>query len=133
MTRGRSGFTLLEIAVALAILGMGVVSVLQIFGSSLRLEERASRETRAVLAARAAMDALLVARDLTDHSEERTSSEGYRTRILVRHAGPTEGVDPNDSDFSDVGLRVLEVEVAWQDGRGSKTYSLRSMRTALEE
>ena len=53
--RARAGFTLLEIAIAMAILGVGIVSVLQIFGASLRLQDRATRETAAVREARTAI------------------------------------------------------------------------------
>jgi prepilin-type N-terminal cleavage/methylation domain-containing protein len=130
--RRRGGFTLLEIAVALAILGVGVVGCLQIFGASLRLQDRASRETRAVLHARAAMDALLFQPEIVDHTEERTTAEGFQTRITVRQAGPDEGVDDRRGlDFeSDQTLRLLQVDVAWQDGAGTKHYSLQSLRMA---
>ncbi len=125
------GFTLLEIAVALAVIGVGMVACMQIFGGCLNLEDRASRRCRAVLGARAAMDALLVAPEVKNHSQERNSAEGYRTRILVRDAGADEGMEKRDLDFeSDLGLRYLEVSVDWQDGAGMKTYTLRSMRLA---
>jgi prepilin-type N-terminal cleavage/methylation domain-containing protein len=134
MRRARAGFTLLEIAVALAILGVGIVTCLQLFGGSLRLQEQASRESRAVLHARAAMDALLFQPDISDHSEERTTAEGFRTHVLVRHAGPEEGVDQRRFDFaSEVSLRYLQVEVTWQDGSGAKSYTLRSLRAAAED
>ena len=127
------GFTLIEIAVALAILGVGVVTCLQVFAGSLRLQDRSSRESRAVLHARAAMDALLFGGEIADHTEERTTAEGYKTRIVVRHAGAEEGLDQKDLDFqSDVSLRYLEVDVTWQDGVGYKTYVLKSMRAAPE-
>ena len=127
------GFTLIEIAVALAILGAGVVTCLQIFGGSLRLQDRSSRESRAVLHARAAMDALLFGGEIADHTEERTTAEGFKTRIVVRHAGADEGIDKKDLDMqSDVSLRYLEVDVTWQDGVGFKTYTLKSMRAAPE-
>jgi prepilin-type N-terminal cleavage/methylation domain-containing protein len=132
--RGARGFTLLEIAVALAIVGVGIVTCLQIFGGSLRLQDRAARETRAVLHARAAMDALLFQPEIVDHSEERTTAEGFRTRILVRHAGPDEGVDdPATQDNApETALRYLQVDVDWQDGAGTKTYTLKSLRVAPE-
>jgi len=127
------GFTLIEIAVALAILGVGIVTCLQIFGGSLRMQARASRETRAVLAARAAMDALLAAPEIQDHSENRDSAEGFRTHILVRHAGRDEGLSDKQLDFqSERSLRYLEVDVTWQDGTGAKTYTLKSLRMAPE-
>jgi prepilin-type N-terminal cleavage/methylation domain-containing protein len=128
-----AGFTLLEIAIALAILGVGVVSVMQIFGASLRLQDRASRESRAVLHARAAMDALLFQPEIVDHTEERDTAEGFHTKVLVRHAGVEEGLDEKELEFqSEVSLRYLQVDVTWQDGIGKKTYTLKSLRMAPE-
>ena len=128
-----AGFTLLEIAIALAIIGVGVVSVMQIFGASLRLQDRASRESRVVLHARAAMDALLFQPEIADHTEERDTAEGFHTRVLVRHAGAEEGLTEKDLDFqSEVSLRYLQVDVTWQDGVGKKTYTLKSLRMAPE-
>jgi prepilin-type N-terminal cleavage/methylation domain-containing protein len=132
----RAGFTLLEIAVALAILGVGVVTCLEIFSASLRIQDRASRETRAVLAGRAAMDALLFQPEISVHSECRASAEGYKTCVEVRHAGPQDGIETDDSDMgiaSDVSLRYLQVDVYWQDATGAKTYTLKSLRAAPED
>ena len=136
--RSDSGFTLLEIAVAIAILGIGVVTLQQIYQGGLRLQMRASRQSRAVLHARATMDGLLFQRTIKNHTEERTTREGFRTRILVRDATPEEGGEPKD----DLGfeptdqtqsLRFVEVEVGWTDGAGVKTFTLKSLRLAREE
>ena len=130
------GFTLLEIAVALAILGAGVVTCLQIFGGSLRLQDRASRESRAVLAARASMDHLLSERDegLVPHNDCRpTSAEGFKVCERVWDCGPEEGVDKKDLDLdSGFLLRCMHVDVTWQDGVGFKTYGVDSMRSVSE-
>ncbi len=131
--RRQAGFTLLEVAVALAILGVGIVTCLQIFGASLRMQQRASRETRAVLAARAAMDALIAAPEIQDHTESRDSAEGFTTTVQVRHAGADEGLSDKALDFqSDYSLRYLQVDVSWRDGTGAKTYTLKSLRMAPE-
>ena len=134
MSDHRRGFTLLEIAVALAILGAGVVTCLQAFSGSLRLQDRASRQSRAVLHARATMDALLFQPEIADHTEERTTADGYVTRILVRHALPVEGApEPADVDEPpEMSLRYVQVDVLWQDGIGEKSYSVSSLRTAPE-
>ena len=133
--RSDAGFTLLEVGVALAIVGLGVVVCLQLFSGSLRLQDRASRETRAVLYARAVMDALLFEREISNHTEERETAEGFRARIVVRDAGAEDGIDfgPEFEPSLDLTLRALEVEVAWQDGVGVKTYRLTSLRMAAEE
>ena len=138
MRRRAAGFTLIEIAVAMAILGAGVVTLQQIYQGAIRLQERASRRSRVVLHARAAMDALLVARDVKNHTEERTTQEGFKTKIVVRDATVAEGGMDPDSTFalhslSEQTLKYLEVDIAWQDGTGAKTYTLRSLRMAPEE
>lgn len=131
------GFTLLEIAVALAICGVGMVALMQIFGGSLRLEGRASRQTRAVMVARVGMDELLLRTPerLRDGCEDRpTSAEGFRMRQCVRHAEERDGVEKPENDLQiSQTLRYLEVEVGWQDGNGEKTYTLKSMRMAPED
>jgi len=129
------GFTLLEIAVAMSIMGLGVVTCLQIFSGSLRLQDRASRRTRAVVYARAIMDALLAETEIANHTQERDTAEGFHARITVREAGPEDG-GRQDEEFEsslDVTLRVLEVAVDWQDGRGIKTFAVSSLRMAPEE
>jgi len=127
------GFTLLEIAVALAILGVGTVSCLQIFGASLRMQNSSSRQSRAVMHARVAMDALLFQPEIRDHEEERDTAEGFHTHVLVRHAGPDEGLDARVLDIQpEVSLRYLQVDVTWQDGVGAKRYTVKSLRMAPE-
>ena len=80
------------------------------------------------------MDALLFQPEIADHEEERDSSEGFHTRIIVRHAGPDDGLDERALDIkSDIGLRYLQVDVSWKDGAGVKSYTLKSLRLAPEE
>jgi general secretion pathway protein I len=132
--RSQAGFTLLEIAVALAILGIGVVTCINVFSGSLKLQDRATRQSRAVLHARATMDALLFQPEIVDHSEERTTADGFVTHILVRHATTEEGApEPSDLDEApEVTLRYVQVDVVWQDGIGQKNYTVSSLRTAPE-
>ena len=146
MRRRSRGFTLIEIAVAMAVLGVGVVTLQQIYQGSLRLQDRSSRQGRAVLHARATMDSLLAPRTIADTTSEQTTREGFRTRVLVRHAtaadapmleGSAGGKDGDDDHQfgleTEQSLRYIEVEVSWSDGSGQKTYTLRSLRLASEE
>ena len=52
-------FTLLEVLVALTILGLGVVTLLQIFSLGLRLVARSATRTESAVTAAAVMDELL--------------------------------------------------------------------------
>lgn len=136
------GFTLLEIAVAMAILGTGVVTLQQIYQGSLRLQDRASRETRAVLHARAAMDSLLWQRPPPLYNEcrdEPPTREGFLLRRCIHDATPEQGGVGKDGDLGFEAaaevqkLLKVEVHVSWQDAAGVKTYALESLRLARED
>ena len=144
--RHRRGFTLIEIAVAMAILGVGVVTLQQIYQGALRLQDRASRQGRAVLHARAKMDSLLAPRTIADGTSDETTREGFRTKTVVRHAtsedapmlqGSVGGSDGEEERTfgleSEQSLRYLEVEVSWSDASGQKSYTLKTLRMAAEE
>lgn len=134
-TRGAwsAGFTLLEVAVAMAILGLVLGTMMQVLSGGLTLEHKAGQLSGAVLKARALMDELLADMELRDGVEEDVDLDGRRWRRTVRRAtpeegGPEEGVDEEfEYDFS---LKYLEVEIAWSEGEGEKTYTLRSLRVA---
>jgi prepilin-type N-terminal cleavage/methylation domain-containing protein len=132
--RRARGFTLLEVGVAMAILAAGVVTCLQIFTGSLRLQERSSRQLRVALAARSAMDSLFAAQELEPKCDEKPpSAEGFVVSYCIAEAGPADGIlVPSDTKPDEPPL-VLTVNVAWQDAGGAKTYTLRSMRLAPEK
>ncbi|MGZ9125825.1 MAG: type IV pilus modification PilV family protein, partial [Candidatus Binatia bacterium] len=48
MGRGKDGFTLLEVLIAMTIVGLGVVTLLQIFSLGLRLASRSNVQTDAI-------------------------------------------------------------------------------------
>lgn len=57
-----TGFTLIEVVIAMAIVGLGIVAVLEIFSLGLRLATTSSARTEAVAYSREAVDAFLVRR-----------------------------------------------------------------------
>jgi prepilin-type N-terminal cleavage/methylation domain-containing protein len=126
--RGTRGFTLLEIAVSLAILGIGMVACIQAFGAGLRLQDRAARQDRAVELARETMDRLIQAPASRPGSEERGD---YRVSWTTRKAGEEDGIQ--EYDGVDKVMRYLEVDVTWGDGGGAKTYTVRTLQPMVEE
>ena len=127
--RGARGFTLLEIAIALAILGVGIVSVLQIFGASLRIQDRASRESAAVREARVWMDSLLAwdPEDMANapQGDRPVTAEGVQAHL----ASWLEKGEDDDFECHPRNVRYhLKVTVTWGDGLGRKSYVLETMR-----
>lgn len=128
--RRAAGFTLLEIAVSLAILGVGMVAIIQTFGGGLRLQGRAARQDRAVELARSAMDRLIEEPGTRSGSDD--AGDGYRVEWTTRTANAGDGIE-QDEDESDVEMRYLEVGVTWRDGAGEKTYTLRSLQPSTRD
>lgn len=129
--RARAGFTLLEVAVALAILGSGVVICLQIFSGSLRMQDRASRQMRVAMVARNTMDSLFAQTLVPGCQDRPPNAEGFAVRHCVSEAGPEDGIVLPDHFVPTLQLPLLlEVNVTWQDAKGAKTYTLRSLRLA---
>lgn len=143
MRRRSQGFTLLEIAVALAILGIGVVTVMQIFQGTLRLQGKAAEQNRVVLAARQKLDALFAEPLDPDRPCGGHLAEGFVCE--VRPARPEdvglteeeweelqlpEVDDGGLGDFDDDEplLLVIELKVPWQAGTDGRTFAVRTLR-----
>ncbi|HYC21559.1 MAG TPA: type II secretion system protein [Candidatus Bathyarchaeia archaeon] len=127
--RGARGFTLLEIAIGMAVLGVGVVAALQVFGGSLRLARAASRKSEAVVHAKALMDAVLWSPELEDGVTHGEIGDGFRWERRIRHAGIDDGLRQEDLDFhGELRLAVISVKVEWNEANGVKSYSIGTMR-----
>ena len=77
------GFTLLEVVVAMAIVGLGVVTLLEVFSSGLRLGAKGAEQTEAVGIGRQVMDKVLSRRELTSGREDGEAGEGYRWSLQI--------------------------------------------------
>jgi prepilin-type N-terminal cleavage/methylation domain-containing protein len=123
------GFTLIEIAIAMAVLGLCVVSALQIFGGSMRLARNASRMSEAVVHAKALMDSALWQPRMKLGVTHKTIGNGFRWERTVRLAGAEDGALPTDQQ-SDLQLVVVSVTVEWDEPNGTKAYTIGTMRIA---
>jgi prepilin-type N-terminal cleavage/methylation domain-containing protein len=79
----RSGFTLLEVVVAMTIVGIGVVTLLEIFSSGLRLGSRSSAATQAMAYGRQAMDEILLRRKIEEGAQQGVFNDQTRWRLGV--------------------------------------------------
>jgi len=136
--RNARGFTLLEIMVALAILATGIVTVLELFGGSLRLGSKASQRTQAVIYAQNVMDRVLAKERLEDGEDSGEFPGGYRWQAQVQEVHPpeedTKRLQSNRQQATDFfHLKEIEVGVFWSEGVGQQSYLLRSLRTQTDQ
>jgi general secretion pathway protein I len=78
-----AGFTLLEVVVAMTIVGIGVVTLLEIFSSGLRLGSRSSAATQAMAYGRQAMDEILLRRKIEEGAQQGVFNDQTRWRLGV--------------------------------------------------
>lgn len=84
-------FTLLEVLVALTILGLGVVTLLQIFSLGLRLGARSATRTESAVMAAAVMDELLARGKLPEVPESGRISGAisWKAEVQTRRDSPS--------------------------------------------
>jgi prepilin-type N-terminal cleavage/methylation domain-containing protein len=126
----QQGFTLIEIAVGMAVLGLCVTAALQTFGGGIQLAKASSRRTEAVMHAKALMDASLWSPELINEVSHGEIGNGYRWERRIRDARADEGFD--DEAEVDVRLAVVSVKVEWDEPQGVKVYRVATMRVQPE-
>ncbi len=121
------GFTLLEVLVALTIVGLGVVTLLQIFSLGLRLQSRSNVRTEAIVQGSRVMDELLARKKLIERSESgKLGPEGRWTAQIqtMRDAPSSLGLSGNWE------LKEIALEMTVRDGERERRMDLTTLRLA---
>jgi len=119
------GFTLLEVAVAIALLGIALVVAVELLGVGLRSASASGDYTRAVLLAKQKVEEIPL-QDFVPQVIEGTLTGGYRwSAEIVPHGESKPGLPAR--------LFRLRVKVSWIGRGGSKGVELVTLRAAVEE
>jgi len=126
------GFTLIEVAIAMAIVGIGVVTVLEIFNAALRTEHGAGVRARAVMRARELLEKTMTAPEPAPLQDSGDFGDGYRWERKVREARDLTEGNSRDLDVKDeITLYEIEISVLWpQGGDREGVYTVRTLRVA---
>ena len=115
------GFSLLEVMVALAILGMALVAIFQLFSLNLRSTKKAEDYTKAIFYARSMMDEAFIYVDPSGESK----SEEYEGRYAVKRDVSVK----SESDDGKVKLYEIIVTATWPQ---SGIFSIKELRAVYE-
>jgi len=123
----RRGFTLLEMLVATAIMGIAVVALLANISTSMQNAARLTDYDRAALLAKRKMDELLLdprLPKLAAFGGEFNQRSGWRARLtpFEMPPNPTPGV---------AALERLELEIWWTSGEKRRTVALEGFRRTV--
>lgn len=127
---GRRGFTLLEVMIAVSIAAIGIVSLLELFGGSMRLARASAEQTEAIVIASSVIDSVLWKPELPE-GEDAAEIGPYRWTMRVEPVDPELGAtgDEHLKEVSDsYELYEITVQVTWGESATPKTITLRSRR-----
>jgi len=116
------GFTLLEILVALVILGTSVVIVLQLFSSGLRSIHASEDLALASLQAEAKLQEILEDPALDEKTSTDVTESGYRFDVAV-----TEALKERTENLT-VKMLQVDLTVRWMMGTKERSLTLRSLK-----
>ncbi len=122
--KSQSGFTLLEVVVALAIVGLGVVTLLAIFSQGLRLGARSAASSEALTYGRQLLDEVLARRILTDGTEQASFGGQNRWRLQIQ----TLREETQLSLSSPWELKELTLEVRYREGVRERLLEMKTLR-----
>lgn len=120
------GFTLLEVLVAMTIVGLGVVTLLQIFSLGLRLGTRSSARTEAVTYGARVMDELLARKKLPEGSESGRLGTDGRWQAQTQVVRESSAL----SLSSQWELKEVAVEIIVGDGGRERSIEFKTLRLA---
>ena len=126
------GFTLLEVLVAMAILGIGLVIIIELFSGGLRLGRTSEDYTRAVGYARMKLEEISLAQSLEEGIEEGEFDREYRWQVEVKKVD----LLPPGRETSyqpPVALYWVRIDVLWKSGTRERTTALESYRLLKAE
>jgi len=118
------GFTLIEILVAVSILGISLAVILQLFSGGLRSGRLSDQYTRAIFHGREKMEEILLSQDLAegDLAGEFDDSFRWKARIVP--------IEPHEDEKNRLPFDTYEisVKVMWNQGEKEKDFQISTMK-----
>ena len=119
------GFTLLEVIVAMTIVGIGVVTLLEIFSMGLRLGSRSSAATEAITYSQQAMDEILLRRKIDEGPQQGSFNANTQWKLRIE---PVRESTDSPSLSSDWALQAITCKGRVETGGRARPVELRTLR-----
>lgn len=123
-----TGFTLIEVVVAMAILAIGLTIIIELFSGGLRLGRTSVDYTKAVNYARMKMEEFSLRQTMEEGSEEGTFDDNYRWQIDVKRVDVLQA--ENRPEFKPPAeLFQVKINILWKSGSKERSTRIESFRT----
>lgn len=123
---------MIEVVVAMAILGVGLIVIIELFSGGLRLGRASEEYSRAVSFARMKMEEISLQEYLEEGDEAGEFDKDYRWQVAVRKMDilPLE----KNPDFQPlVELYQIKVNILWKSGSKEKFAGIETYKTSRAE
>jgi general secretion pathway protein I len=127
------GFTLIEVVVALAILGIGLTIIIELFSGGLRLGRASMEYTKAVNYARMKLEETMAKSAIDEGTQEGESDDKiFRWQMGVQKVDLL-SIDKSLDYKPPVELFKLKIDVFWKSGSKEKSTSVESLKAMKPE
>lgn len=120
--KNAAGFTLLEVLVALSLLGIAVVAVMQLFSVDLRSISISEDYVSGVLAAQSKMQEVLSEEEITEKTWQGVMDKNYRFEVSISKSLPER------TEELEVRLYDVIVTVSWAQGAKQRSLTLTTQK-----
>jgi general secretion pathway protein I len=127
------GFTLLEIMIALAILGIALTIILQQFSTGLRTVMVTRDYTTALIHAREKLEEFCLAKKLSEKEESGEFEDGYKWRVVISPYEEEEEQKESGTEFLLLSMYTVTSMVSWEAGNREKKIELATVKLVPKE
>ena len=124
------GFTLLEVMVALAILGISITVIIELLSGNLRLARKSEEFSRAVFYGHQLLEELSLKQDYPKNEEQGVFEGNFRWRYLIE---PIPVVSEEQEERYPVRVFKITVNVFWPGKGGEKSLSFETLKTLAKK
>ena len=134
----QKGFTLLEILLAIAILGVALTVIMQQFSAGLRIGHTSGTYTTATAYAKQKLEEFQLIEEIEEGEEAGDFDDGYtwKVSVLPYEVFMEEGGTDEDAEiFEHLPLEMYRLEsvVSWMEGEKEKSISLVTLKTVKKK
>ena len=129
MKSAEKGFTLIEIMATMAILGIALTIIIELFSSGLRLAQKSQDYSRAIFYGRQLLEEICLQKEISEKVEEGEFEGGYTWKYEITPFSTLMEEDEKN-DFT---LKIFKIKVFvfWLQGDKKKSIDFETLKTVI--
>ena len=132
----QKGFTLLEILLAISILGVSLTIIMQQFSAGLRIAHTSKTYTTAISYAKQKLEEFQLQQEIQETEESGDFDDGYSWRVTIvpyEDYLEEEGEDEDLFELLPLEMYRLDSVVSWMEGDKEKSVLLSTLKTVKKQ